>query len=497
MVVLDTSVANVALPHIAGSLSATSDEATWVLTSYLVSNAIVLPITGWLSQFLGRKRFLIVSIIVFTISSVVCGAALSLGMIVIGRIFQGASGGALLPLSQAVLLESFPPLKRGEAMAVFGLGVIVAPIIGPTLGGWITDGYTWRWVFYINVPVGVLAVVLSQMLIEDPFYIKDAGPGTIDYVGFFLMALGLGTLQIILDRGQKDDWFAATWICWFATVSVVSLLTFLYWEFQASNPIVNLRILRNRNLSVGSFLGFIYGTALYGTLVMLPLFLQNLMGYPALKSGLSISPRGVGALISTLIAGKIVGRVDGRFMIAAGFLIIATASFLLGNITFQISMSSAAWPNFIMGMAIGFIFVPMSTLSMGTLPNRQIGTAVGLYNLTRTLGGSVGIAMISTMLARDAQLHQALMVSHLTPYDPAFQTWFHHLLGFFSQQGDPVAAVREAYATIYKTLVRQATLWAYVDNFRFLAYLTLFGVPIALLFKIGAHKESVKTPVKD
>jgi len=202
-------------------------------------------------------------------------------------------------------------------------------------------------------------------------------------------------------------------------------------------------------------------------------------------------------LISTLIAGKIVGRVDGRFMIAAGFLIIATASFLLGNITFQISMSSAAWPNFIMGMAIGFIFVPMSTLSMGTLPNRQIGTAVGLYNLTRTLGGSVGIAMISTMLARDAQLHQALMVSHLTPYDPAFQTWFHHLLGFFSQQGDPVAAVREAYATIYKTLVRQATLWAYVDNFRFLAYLTLFGVPIALLFKIGAHKESVKTPVKD
>lgn len=497
MVALDTSVANVSLPHMAGSLSATSDEATWVLTSYLVSNAIILPITGWMSQYFGRKHFLIVSIIAFTISSAVCGAAFSLGMIIFGRVIQGASGGALVPLSQAVLLESFPPALRGEAMAVFGLGVIVAPVVGPTLGGWITDNFSWRWVFYINIPVGVVAVMLTQMLIEDPPYIKNTTPGAIDYLGFFLMAVGLGTLQVVLDRGQNADWFGAPWICWFSVISVVCLLAFLAWELRVRNPIVDLRILANRNFAIGTFMGVIYGVVLYGTLVMLPLFLQVLMGYPALDAGLCITPRGLGSLVSVAVAGRIVRKVDGRILIAMGFAALALSGFLFGDVTLQISMSSVIWPNFIMGLAIGFIFVPMTTISMGTLPNQQMGTATGLYSLMRSMGGSIGIAVVTTMLARDAQFHQALMVSHLTPYDPAFQGWLQNLQGFFASHGDPVAALREAYAEIYRILIQQATLWAYIENFRFLAYLSLCGVPMALLFKKAVRKKAARSSVAD
>lgn len=483
MVVLDTSVANVSLPHIAGSLSATNDEATWVLTSYLVSNAIILPITGWLSQYFERKRFLILSIIAFTASSVICGTAFSLGMIIFGRVIQGASGGALVPLSQAILLESFPPALRGEAMAVFGLGVIVAPVVGPTLGGWITDNYSWHWVFYINVPVGILAVFLTRMLIEDPPYLKDSAPGTVDYPGFLMMAVGLGTLQIVLDKGQNADWFGATWICWFSVISVVCLLAFLAWELRARDPVVNLRILANRNFAIGTFMGVIYGVILYGTLVMLPLFLQSLMGYTALDSGLCITPRGLGAVLSVVVAGRIVGKVDGRILIAMGFLGLAFSAFLFGNITLEISMSSVIWPNFAMGLAMGFIFVPMTTISMATLPNQQIGTATGLYSLMRSLGGSIGIAVVTSMIARDAQFHQALMVSHLTPYDPQFQNWLKGVQDFLATRVDPVTALRQAYMVAYRTLIRQATLWAYIDNFRFLAFLSLCGVPMTLLFK--------------
>ena len=490
MVVLDTSVANVSLPHIAGSMSATNDEATWVLTSYLVSNAIILPLTGWLSRYFGRRRFLVASIAAFTVSSIVCGAAVSLEMIVFGRVIQGASGGALVPLSQAVLLESFPPALRGEAMAVFGLGVVVAPVVGPTLGGWITDNYSWRWVFYINVPVGILAAILTRMLIEDPPYLKDSMPGSIDYAGFLMMAVGLGTLQIVLDKGQTADWFGAPWVCWFSIISVVCLLAFLAWELRVENPIVNLRILVNRNFATGTFMGVIYGVILYGTLVMLPLFLQELMGYSALDSGLCITPRGLGALLSIMVAGRVVRWVDGRILIAVGFLGLATAGFLFGNITLEISMTSIIWPNFIMGLAMGFIFVPMSTISMATLPNQLMGTATGLYSLMRTIGGSIGIAAVTTLIARDAQLHQALMVSHLTPYDPHLQSWMKGLQDFFTMHGNAAAALREAYEVTYRTLTRQANLWAYIENFRYLAFLSLCGVPMTLLFKRIVRKHA-------
>ena len=483
MVALDTSVANVALPHIAGSLSASADEATWVLTSYLVANAIILPASGWVTQVLGRSRFLIIAIIVFTISSVASGAAVTLNMLIIARTIQGGSGGALLPLSQAILLESFPPLKRGEAMAVWGLGVIVAPIVGPTLGGWITDNYSWRWVFYINLPVCLLALLLTRLFIEDPPYIRAETRKRIDYFGFLLMAVGLGSLQVVLDRGERADWFSSSWLLTTALASAFCLIGFVIWELKCRDPIVDLRILSNRNFAVGIVLGTSYGVVLYGMLVMLPLFLQNLMGYTALGSGLAMTPRGVGAFLSVTVAGRLVRKIDGRAMIVAGFIVLGLASFLLGEIDLRISIFSIIWPNVIMGIAIGMIFVPLTTIAMGTLPQEEMGTGTGLYNLMRNMGGSIGIAAVTTLLARHAQLHQSLMISHLTPYDPAFRETLHRLAAMFSSQNDPVTAMKRAYASIYNLLVEQATFSAYIDNFRLLGYFSFIGVPITLLLK--------------
>ncbi len=471
-------------PHIAGSLSASADEATWILTSYLVANALVLPISGWITQILGRSRFLIISIVTFTISSLASGAAVTLDMAIIARVIQGASGGALLPISQAILLESFPPSKRGEAMAVYAIGVIVAPVVGPTLGGWITDNYSWRWIFYINLPVCLLAILLTRLLIEDPPYIQAQAPKSVDYVGFILIAIGLGALQIVLDRGERADWFASGWV-WVAVIaSGVCLLGFVIWELNSKEPIVDLHVLSNRNFAVGVLLATAYGVVLYGTLVMLPLFLQSLMEYTALASGLAITPRGIGALASVILAGRLARRIDSRIMIIAGFLTLASASYLLGQVDLQISISSIIWPNVIMGFAVGMIFVPLTTIAMGTLPNEMIGTATGLYNLMRVMGGSIGIAVVTALLARQAQLHQSLMVSHLTPYNPVFRESFHRLTQLFATRGgDPVAAAKEAYRSIYSVLVAQCSLWAFIDNFRLLGFLSIIAIPLTLLFK--------------
>ncbi|MCM3900863.1 MAG: DHA2 family efflux MFS transporter permease subunit [Pyrinomonadaceae bacterium] len=483
MEVLDTSVANVALPHIAGSLSATTDESTWVLTSYLVSNAIILPTANWLGHYFGRKRFLMVCVVIFTLSSALCGAAASLGMLLFARVLQGAGGGALQPIAQAVLLESFPAEKRGSAMAVYGLGVVVAPIIGPTLGGWITDNYSWRWIFYINVPIGILAVLMTHSFVEDPPYIRNQRPGRIDYIGFGLMALGLATLQIVLDKGQEDDWFSSSFITWAIVIAVVSLVAFIIWELRAKEPIVNLRVLANRNFAVGTALIAAMGAVLYGTIAILPLFLQTLVGYPALQSGLAVSPRGIGAVFSMLIVGRLVGKIDGRYLIMFGFAVMGFSTYLLSDIDLQISMGSIVWPQIISGLAMGFVFVPLTLMATGTLTPEQIGNATGIFNLMRNLGGSIGIAGVTTMLARGSQVHQAAMVSHLTPYDPAFQQRLGELAAAFAARGDPMTASQQAYGAIYQTLVGQATMLAYIDNFRLLAFLCLLCVPAVLLFR--------------
>jgi MFS transporter, DHA2 family, multidrug resistance protein len=483
MEVLDTSVANVALPHIAGNLSASTDQATWVLTSYLVSNAIVLPATGWLSTTFGRKRLLIFCIIIFTASSLLCGAATSLPMLILARVIQGAGGGALQPIAQAVMLESFPPERRGAAMAVYGMGVVVAPIIGPTLGGWITDNYSWRWVFYINIPVGILAVLMSQAFVEDPPYIKNVKRSSIDYIGFGFMALWLATLQIMLDKGQDEDWFSSPLIVWLAVISAVSFAAFIIWELRVKEPIVNLRVLKNRNFAVGTALIAVVGIVLYGTTALLPLFLQNLLGYSALQSGLAVSPRGIGSMLAMILVARLIGLIDTRWLIGFGFGILGLSVIWLGGINLNIAPTTILWPIIISGLAMGFIFVPLSTTAVGTLRNEEMGNATGLYNLMRNIGGSIGISAVTTMLARGAQTHQVYLSANLSPYNTAFQQQLQAVTAGLAAQVGQAAAASKAMAIMYGTLVKQAMLLAFVDNFRLLGLMCLLCIPTVLLLK--------------
>jgi DHA2 family multidrug resistance protein len=397
-------------------------------------------------------------------------------MLVFARILQGAGGGALQPIAQAVLLESFPKEKRGQAMAVFGMGIVVAPIIGPTMGGWITDNYSWRWIFYINVPVGILAMLMANAFIEDPPYIRSQKPGRIDYIGFGLMALGLASLQLVLDKGQEEDWFESSWIFWFTLFGLAAIIAFIIRELQTKEPIVNLRIFKNRNFAVGTALMAMMGAVLYGSIALLPLFLQTLLGYPATQSGLAVSPRGFGSIVSMIIVGRLVGRLDSRYLIAFGFAVLGFATYMLSSINLDISMSSVVWPNIISGLAMGFIFIPLTTTAMGTLTNQEMGNASGLFNLMRNTGGSIGIAVVTTLLSRGAQVHQAAMVSHLTPYDPAFQQRVQQLSG-------PAASLQQAYGTIYGIVARQAMVMSFLDNFRLLAGLSLLCIPAVFLFK--------------
>jgi DHA2 family multidrug resistance protein len=483
MEVLDTSIANIALPHIAGSLSATPEEATWVLTSYLVANAIVLPMTGWLGNYFGRKRVLLSCIMMFTFASVLCGLAWNLPTLIIARVLQGFGGGAMVPIAQSIMLESFPPHKRGAAMAVFAQGVVVAPILGPTIGGWITDNYSWRWIFYINVPVGIFAVLMAKWVVEDPPYIKRDKKADIDFIGFGLLAVWLATLQIVLDKGQEADWFGAEWVRWFTLVSVAAFAGFIAWEFYVEHPLVDLRVFKNRNFTIGLILMTSLAAILYGTTAQLPLFLQTLMGYPALQAGYAMSPRGVAAFITTFFVGRLVGKMRMRWMLCIGFVTLAYSSFLLASINLDVGMGNVIWPSIINGIAISFIFVPLTTTTMSQLGQAQIGNASGLYNLMRNLGGSIGIAFVTTMLARGAQAHQALMVGNLTATDAAFRQQFAAAKSVLGHQTDPVTATRQAYNAVYSLLDQQAHLWAFVDDFYLFGLLALAGIPLVFLFK--------------
>jgi DHA2 family multidrug resistance protein len=485
MEVLDTSIASVALPYIAGSVSATIDEATWVLTSYLVANAVVLPASSWFSLRFGRKRFLITCIIIFTVSSFLCGASTSLGMILLARAIQGAGGGALQPLSQAILLESFPPQKRGLAMAMFGLGVVVAPVLGPTLGGWLTDTYSWRWAFYINIPVGILAIAMIMRYVHDPIYITRARPGRFDKIGFGLLAIWLAVLQIILDKGQEDDWFGATWIRWGTVILIIAFVAFLVWEWNKHHPLVNLRVFRDRNFAIGCLLIALFGGVIYGLVTLLPLFYQELLGYTALNSGIAVSPRGLGAIIAMPMIGILTARIDNRWLIASGFSIFAVCSVWFSHINLGISQWTLTWAIIISGFGSGCVFVPLSTVAMARLPNEMIGNATGLYNLLRNIGGSIGISMINTMLARHQQVHRAGLVHNINPDNPLLQRQLQGIQTAVQQS--PTLGIREpaqqALDLLNRTVSQQASLMSFVDDFLYLALACTICVPVVFLLK--------------
>jgi DHA2 family multidrug resistance protein len=479
MEVLDTSIANVALPHIAGNLSASTDEATWVLTSYLVANAIVLSASAWLSTFFGRKRYLAFSVALFIVSSALCGMAQSLPQLIFARILQGIGGGGLQPLAQAIMLECFAPEERGVAMAAYGMGIVVMPIIGPTLGGWITDNFSWRWIFYINLPIGVIGLLMQQAFVEDPPWIVRNMKASVDYIGFGLMAVGIGLLQIVLDKGQEADWFGATWICWASAGAVAALVAFVWWELRDPHPILNLRLLKNRNFATATFLIAVLGAVLYGSTAILPIFMQALLGYTAFDSGLAMTPRGIGSFLSMITVGRVIKKVDNRLLMMGGFLALGASTFLLSRLNLEISPSNISWPLIMSGFCMGFIFVPLTTLSVATLRQDQIQQATGLYSLLRNLGASVGISLMIALQARSAQGHQAVLATHLTPYDFAYRQALERLSGGLH------VPTQAALGAVYAQLVKQAVLLSFLDAFRWMAMVCVACCPLAWLLSKG------------
>jgi DHA2 family multidrug resistance protein len=493
MEILDTTVVNVSLPHIAGSLSATIDESTWALTSYLVANAIVLPLTGWLANYFGRKRLLMMSVAGFTVASFLCGLAPTLGFLVACRIVQGMTGGALQPLSQAVLLEAFPPHDRGKAMGVWGLGIVVAPILGPVVGGWLTDSYSWRWVFYINIPVGIASIVMTRLFIFDPPYIKRHSE-TIDYWGIGLLALGIGALQILLDKGQEADWFASNAMVALVFVSAGAFIAFLVWELTTEHPVVDLRVFKERTYATGVFLMTVLGFVLYGSLVLLPILLQTLLGYPSLQAGIAMAPRGMGSFIAMPIVGNMIGRVGSRKLLAIGLVGGSFTLFWLGQLNLQAGYWDIFWPQFLQGISLGFLFVPLTTITMDPIPRERMGNATSLFNLMRNIGGSMGIAASTTLLYRRGQQLTSTLVSHVTPYDSNTRAMLEGLKRAFMAAGaDAVTAAHRAEAALFGLVSRQASMMAFIGVFRLLGGMFLALLPLLLLMRSPKHGPSAET----
>ncbi|MGE5648520.1 MAG: DHA2 family efflux MFS transporter permease subunit [Acidobacteriota bacterium] len=483
MEVLDTTVVNVSLPHIAGSLSATVEEATWALTSYLVANAIVLPMTGWLANYFGRKRLLMAAVTGFTVASAACGFATNLWMLIAFRIIQGATGGALQPLSQAVMLEAFPPEDRGKAMGFWGLGIVVAPMLGPVIGGWLTDNFSWRWVFYINIPVGIACLFMTRMFIFDPHYIRR-GSTRVDYWGIGMLAVGIGALQIMLDKGQEDDWFASDLIRTLAVISAVGLVALVIHELTTSHPIVNLRALKERTYATGVFLMTMVGFVLYGSLVLLPVFLQTLLGYPALQAGVAMAPRGLGSFVAMPLVGILVARFDPRKMLGIGILGASFTLLQLSWLNLNAGYWDIFWPQFYQGLAMSLLFVPLTTVTMDAIAKEQMGNATSIFNLMRNIGGSMGIAFATTHLERTSQAHLNILGRHVDPYNPATQQMIGSLQGALMRRGaDAATASKQAYGALFGMVERQASMLSFVDTFRVFALVFFAILPLLLLMR--------------
>jgi MFS transporter, DHA2 family, multidrug resistance protein len=488
MQVLDTSIANVALRYIAGDLGAGVDESTWVVTSYLVASAVILPISGWLSNVVGRKRFYMLCVATFTIFSILCGFAQNLPMLIIFRVLQGLGGGGMAPSEQAILADTFTPQQRGQAFALYGVAVIVAPTIGPTLGGWITDSFSWHWIFFINGPIGILSLVLVQWLVSEPDILQRErkallkGGLKIDWVGFILIALALGCLEIVLDKGQREDWFGSDFIIFFATLSAVSLLVFIPWELTRKDPIVEIRLLGHRQFGTSFLMMLAVGAVLFSSTQLIPQLLQTTYGYTAMLSGLVLMPGGLAMLVLMPIAGQITSLVQPKYLMAFGMFVIALSMWHLTTLTPDANFGYFGWARVFQTIGLPFLFIPITSASYADVPPNKTNQASSLINVARNLGGSVGVSLATTMLAQCAQFHQARLTEHLVPTSLPYQATLRSMTGYFTSQGIAGPDARQhAFGLIEQFVQAQSSLLSYIDVFWGYAIVALLMMAPALL----------------
>lgn len=486
MEILDTSIANVALPHIAGNLSAGVDESTWILTSYLVANAVILPLSGWLSSIMGRKNYYMASVVLFTLSSFLCGFAPSLGWLLVFRVLQGLGGGGLQPSEQSILADTFPTEKLGMAMALYGFAVVTAPVIGPTLGGWITDNFSWRWIFFINIPVGFLSIFLTSRMVEDPptLFRRSLKGSKIDVIGMSAITLGLASLQIMLDKGQREDWFSSNLIVALTAITLASLAFAVFWELREREPIVDLRLLGERNFFFSNVLMFMLGLILYGSTALLPIFLQTLMGYSATTAGLVLSPGGLVTMISMPLVGFLVAKVQPRYLIGFGLVVVGSSLFMMSGFSLKIDYRTAMLARVVQMAGIGFLWVPINAAAYAFLKPEKSTQASGFLNLSRNVGGGVGIAMATTLLARAAQTHQSVLSAHMSSLNPAFASALSETAQNLVASGATAArAAALAPVLLYQELGRQAAMLSYLDDFRFMAWVSFASLGLLFFLK--------------
>jgi MFS transporter, DHA2 family, multidrug resistance protein len=489
--IVDTSVVNVSLDHIRGSLSAGVDESTWTITSYLVSNAIIIPMTGWLSRFFGRKRYLLFSITLFTLSSFLCGVSWSLQSLVIFRILQGIGGGALQPVSQSILLETFPQSQHGMAMAIFGVGIMFGPIIGPLLGGWITDNWSWHWIFFINVPIGFVSILMTLSFIIDPPYMERTRM-KVDYWGLVFLTVGLGSLQIVLDKGQREDWFSSSFIFWLTILSCSCLALFIATELFTKNPIVQLRVFRNLSFASGNLIMFFAFFNLFGSIVLLPIYLETLMGYTSFLAGLVLGPGGIATMVAMPIAGKLVTKANPKALLAFGVMVAGYSVHLMSQFNLLASFQAIFWPRAVLGIGMGFLFIPLNTLTMSGIRKEEMGNATAVFNLLRNLGGSFGVAFVTTLLARRTQFHQLRLAEHLTPFDRNLQLSLPQLSQMLNEKGFiPSTPGQGSLGTIYSQLLREAAMLSFNDVFFVLSLLMGLIVPLIFFMKKGKEADQL------
>lgn len=489
--VLDSTIANVALPHMAGSFSSSNEEAMWILTSYMIASGIILPSVAWFSGVFGRKKFFINCVILFTVSSFFCGLARTLDQMILARILQGLGGGAIIPIAQATLLENFPLEKRRMAMSIFGVGIIIAPIIGPVLGGWITDNYSWHWIFYINVPLGFLAAAFAKAYMADPPFARKKEGQKIDFLGFGFLIAWLVCLQVVFDKGNNADWFNSPWICWTFAASMFSMVAFVISQVFNDKSIIDLKVFRNKNFAFGTILLILISAVLYSSIAIMPLFLQNLLRYSAFLSGYSMMPRGLGSVAGMIFTGLFAQKADDRVLIAAGLSCLGISCLMFGGSNLQISMINILIPNFIFGLGMGLCMISLSTISVATLRRDQMTNATGIQALLKNIGGAIGMSAIATAISRLGQAHQFSMVGYLNPLNPAFKTKVAAMTSALAQHSHITLAQTKANYLMYVELLKQSSLWAFIDAFRIVGLLCFLIIPILFLL------DKSKAPNKD